>query len=225
MSSPHVLLIEDHAVLAFTLGEAMRAQGIVVSAPPLDSAAIVLETAQALSPDVVLLDLDLGGAIGDGRSLLPALAELDGRVVVFTGIMDWIRIGECLDLGASDFVIKSEPFTTLLAAIEEAAAGGTRLRPSQRERLLDQLHRHRAEQHNRSAVLNRLTACERRVLTGLMQGRKAETIAAECGVAEATVRSQIRGVLTKLGVESQLAAVAVARRAGWDEQKTLARAQ
>jgi DNA-binding NarL/FixJ family response regulator len=225
MTSTHVLLVEDHAVLAFTLGEAMRAQGIIVTAPPLDSEKVVLETARGLAPDVVLLDLDLGGAIGDGRSLLPALSELDSRVVVFTGVMDWIRIGECLELGATDFVIKSEPFTTLLAAIEEAAAGGTRLRPSQRERLLDQLARHRAEERNRLAVLDRLTTCERRVLTGLMQGSKAETIAAECGVAEATVRSQIRGVLMKLGVASQLAAVAVARQAGWDENAALAQAQ
>ena len=225
MTAPHVLLVEDHAVLAFTLGEAMRAQGIVVTAPPLDSPDLVLETARTLSPDVVLLDLDLGGAIGDGRTLLPGLAELDCRIVVFTGVMDWIRIGDCLELGATDFVIKSEPFTTLLAAIEEAAAGGTRLRSSQRERLLDQLHRHRAGERERTALLDQLTVSELRVLAGMMQGSKAEVIAAECGVAEATVRSQIRGVLTKLGVASQLAAVAVARQAGWDEQRALASGQ
>jgi DNA-binding NarL/FixJ family response regulator len=49
----------------------------------------------------------------------------------------------------------------------------------------------------------------------MMAGNLAEGIAAASGLSEATIRSQIRGVLTKLGVGSQLAAVAVARRAGW----------
>jgi DNA-binding NarL/FixJ family response regulator len=53
------------------------------------------------------------------------------------------------------------------------------------------------------------------VLAALMDGQQAETIAASSGLSETTIRSQIRGVLIKLGVGSQLAAVATARRAGW----------
>jgi len=222
MSAHRVMLVEDHAVVAFSVAQALVAQGMVVVQSPLDSAETVLDAARVSSPDVVLLDLDLGGPIGDGRNLVAALAELGCRVIMFTGAMDWIRIGESLELGATDFVIKSEPFPTLLAAVEEAAAGGTRLRSSQRERLLDQLNRHRAEERDRTAMLERLTLSELRVLAGMMQGSKAETIAAQCGVAEATVRSQIRGVLTKLGVSSQIAAVAVARRAGWDQHLAVA---
>jgi len=53
------------------------------------------------------------------------------------------------------------------------------------------------------------------VLDRLIDGEDARAIAVRWTVSEATVRSQIRGVLTKLGVGSQLAAVAVARRARW----------
>lgn len=217
MTRPRILLVEDHSVVAFTLEAALRAQGMDIVAPPLESVESVLSAARDASPDVVLLDLDLGGAIGDARTIIPDLLDIANRIILFTGSMDWIRIGECVEMGVIDFVIKSEPFTTLMTAVAEAAAGGTRLRATQRQRLLDELHRHQRAEQEKRAALNQLTARERCVLSALMQGKQAEVIAADCGVSEATVRSQIRGVLTKLGVASQLAAVATAHRNGWRE--------
>ena len=60
-----------------------------------------------------------------------------------------------------------------------------------------------------------LTQREREVLTELTRGKSVDCIANEWVVSEATVRTQVRGVLTKLDVRSQLAAVAKARSAGW----------
>lgn len=210
-----VLLVDDHSTVSFTLSMALRAEGMRVEVAPLDSVEAVLSCAEDLRPDVVLLDLDLGGSIGDGRELVEPLADLAGHVVIFTGAMDFHRIAECLERGAADFVIKSEPFPTVLAAVTEAASGETRLRPAQRERLLDDLVRHRRERAARLGGFEQLTTREREVLAALMDGQQAETIATASGLSETTIRSQIRGVLTKLGVGSQLAAVAAARRAGW----------
>jgi DNA-binding CsgD family transcriptional regulator len=53
------------------------------------------------------------------------------------------------------------------------------------------------------------------VLAGLAQGQRAESLAAAAVVSEATVRSQIRSVLAKLGVNSQLEAVALVWKVGW----------
>jgi DNA-binding CsgD family transcriptional regulator len=60
-----------------------------------------------------------------------------------------------------------------------------------------------------------LTGREKVVLAELMNGNRAETIAANGCVSISTVRSQIKSILQKLGVNSQLAAVALARQAGW----------
>jgi len=60
-----------------------------------------------------------------------------------------------------------------------------------------------------------LTPREREVLSALAKGQRAEAIASESGVSSATVRSQIRSVLAKLGVNSQLEAVALAWTVGW----------
>jgi len=210
-----VLLVEDHSSVSFTLAIALRAEGMHVEVAPLDTVESVLACADSMRPDVVLLDLDLGGTIGDGRELVARLAEVSGRIVVLTGAMDFHRIAECLELGASDFVIKSEAFPVLVSAITEAAAGVTRLRPAQRERLLGELERHRRDQADRLGALHHLSSRERAVLAAMMDGKQAEVIAATSGLSEATIRSQIRGILTKLGVGSQLAAVAAARKAGW----------
>src|SRR5207248_6808667 len=66
-----------------------------------------------------------------------------------------------------------------------------------------------------TAPFGRLTVRERGVLQRMMDGKTAGEIAAESFVSVATIRSQIRGVLRKLGVHNQLAAVALAQKTGW----------
>jgi two-component system, NarL family, nitrate/nitrite response regulator NarL len=62
---------------------------------------------------------------------------------------------------------------------------------------------------------DRLTPREEEVLSALMRGAKARDICVQSFVSMPTVRSQIRSILTKLGVTSQLAAVALAYQSGW----------
>jgi two-component system, NarL family, nitrate/nitrite response regulator NarL len=70
------------------------------------------------------------------------------------------------------------------------------------------------------AAFEHLTRREREVLIGLMRGATAGEISKENYVSLPTVRSQIRSILCKLGVNSQLAAVAFAYRSGWPFDRT-----
>jgi two-component system nitrate/nitrite response regulator NarL len=72
-----------------------------------------------------------------------------------------------------------------------------------------------APQRQRLAPFEQLTVREHEVLLALTLGHSAEEIAEAHYVSITTVRSHIRSILTKLGVNSQLAAVALAVRAGW----------
>jgi two-component system nitrate/nitrite response regulator NarL len=96
-------------------------------------------------------------------------------------------------------------------SIAELTAGQTVLRPSDRDALVAQAGR-RADA---VAKIRRLSNREREVLVALVDGQSAETIAGNQFVALGTVRSHIRSILRKLEVNSQLAAVATARRAGF----------
>ncbi len=210
-----VLLVEDHELLAQSLGAALTAEGVRVQVAPLTSRGELLDRVGRVRPRLVLLDLDLGPGIGDGADLIAPMTALGAVVLLVTGIEDRNRIAVAVESGAVGFVLKSQPFDELLAAVLAVLDGQAVLGQVERFELLAQLRRHRAENASRRAPFERLTRREQQVLRALADGRTVEVIADEWVVSPATVRTQVRGILTKLGVGTQLAAVAQARRAGW----------
>jgi DNA-binding NarL/FixJ family response regulator len=209
-----LLLVEDHALLTQTMGAALRAEGFDVESPPELSADAVLAHADAVRPDVVLLDLELGSGVS-GVPVIRPLCEQGFEVVVVTGSGDRRVLGECLEAGASGIFLKSRPFAELVDAIMIAMGHGPVTPAAARQQLLRELREGRAADQATAEPFERLTPRERDVLQLLADGMSAEKIAAELFVSLSTVRSQVRAILMKLGVNSQLEAVAMARRAGW----------
>ncbi|MPZ72838.1 MAG: response regulator [Nitriliruptorales bacterium] len=211
-----VLIVEDHELLAQSLVFALRAEGIRAEMLTPDSAEQIVKTAEELRPTVVLLDLDLGGEIGDSVPLIAPLEDIGAQVMMVTGVTDRVRLAKCLEAGATGLIDKSTPFASLVQAVQEVVELGTLVPPAQRHELLGELRRQRAADRERLAPFERLTHREQQVLGGLMDGKSAERIAEEFFVSLATVRSQIRAILLKLDVNSQLAAVALARQSQWE---------
>ncbi len=81
--------------------------------------------------------------------------------------------------------------------------------------MLKAWHSERSHLVDVRARLERLTPRDREVLAQLVRGRTVREIAADGVVAEATVRTQVKAILSKLEVTSQLAAVGVAHYVGW----------
>jgi DNA-binding NarL/FixJ family response regulator len=212
-----VLIVDDHELLAESLRLALDAEGYDVIVPGV-VAADVLAAAQAMPPDVVLLDLDLGVHGGDGAALVEGLAVGGARVVVVSGTPDRLRVAACLESGACGYVSKGAPLEDLIDAVRVAAEGDDVMPDAQRQDLLAELRQARVERRRELAPFAELTGRERFVLAQVIEGRSATEIAMSAYVSEATVRTQIRAVLGKLGVRSQLAAVAAARRAAWSPE-------
>ena len=110
-------------------------------------------------------------------------------------------------------VDKSAPLPTLVELVETIAAGRQPMTPQERRTWLAEQRRLHAALERRAERLARLSPREREVLQALAEGRRAGAIAQAGGVSVATVRSQIRSVLAKLTVGSQLEAVALVREA------------
>ena len=220
--SVSVLVVEDHELLAETLRLALSEEGIPAATVAPTSTADVLAAAGHLHPGVVLLDLDLGEPIGDGSALVQPLVELDSAVLVLTGITEHTRVAVALEAGAVGWLSKTAPFDRFLAVVLDALAGRPVLGDAERFELLALLRRRRAGERRRHAPFMRLSPREQQVLLELADGHGVAAIARRHHVAEATVRTQVRGVLTKLGVRNQLEAVALARDAGWLDRATMA---
>jgi len=210
-----VLVVEDHELVAEALRTALDARGVVTSTVTPCSAASVVEAAARLRPRVALLDLELGHPVGDGVALVAPLVELGCQVLVVTGSTDRARIAGALEAGAVGYRPKSGSLHDLLDAVSRVLAGEPVTTDAQRFELMAALRRHRTAQRERRAPFERLSPVEQDVLHALAEGLSVDEIAAHRRVATSTVRSQVRGILTKLGVGSQLAAVARARAAGW----------
>jgi DNA-binding NarL/FixJ family response regulator len=211
-----VLVVDDHQLVAASLALGLRAEGLAARhEPPAGGVDAVLAAAGA-GPGLVLLDLDLGRDAGgrpvDGVALVEPLCAAGWRVLVLSGTTDRARIGAALAAGAVAAVPKAAPFPHLLAAVR-AALAGREVMPEARRRELVELHeRRRDERAELTAKLDRLTAREREVLAHLAAGRRAQAVADTFVVSLATVRTQIRSIFAKLGVSSQIEAVAMYRK-------------
>lgn len=210
-----VLIVEDHALLGETLRVAMTARGIDVFVAGA-SGARILANAEEHRPHVVLLDLDLGSESPSGLDYIEPLRALGSRVLVLTGKTDRLAWAVAIERGAAGVISKTEPFDRLVAAVEEVDRTGAFGDPAERQLLLHELRVHDRERRRRLQPFDRLTPRESRVLAGLLAGKPPEIMAKEAHVSVATVRSQVQAVFRKLGVNTQLAAVTMAREAGWD---------
>ena len=211
-----VLLVDDHPIVVDALAMSLKLEGLDVEvSPDLDLAQIV-ERAKAAPPDIVLLDLDLGGR--PARPLIRPLTELGARVVMVTGERDPVDLGRCLEEGALGIVSKNVPFARLQEAVLDAVNGRNVMPEGDRLQLLDAVVKWRREEDARRAPFASLTKRERTVMGHLVDGRTADEIAESEFVSLATVRSQIQSILRKLQVNSQLAAVALAKQHGWSPE-------
>lgn len=216
--STRIVIIEDHELFAESLDLALSLEGYDVRRVNLNngeqSAAQMLTAVARQRPRIVLLDLDLG-RFGDGVPLIHPLARAGANVVVVTASVDRARWGECIRYGARKAMPKTRPLNEILSTVRRISQGLPVMGPEEREELLQLWHLQRQEQQDARTRLESLTRREREVLAHLMDGHQVRDIAKLSVVSEATVRTQVKAILAKLQVSSQLAAVGLAHHIGW----------
>ena len=213
MSSGHLLLVDAHPLIALALGSRLAADGPTVDAVgTIDDALAAVERRR---PDLCILDLDLGGD-DDGLALLRQLVADGLAVILLTGSRRTRALGEALRDGALDVLPKTTSPDDIAATVSAILEAGRPVSGARRRaELVDEADRAERDDDERGAPLRRLTARELDVLGGLVDGHSVDEIATGQQVAVSTVRTHVRRILEKLGVNSQLAAVAEAHRCGW----------
>jgi DNA-binding NarL/FixJ family response regulator len=214
-----VLIVEDHALVAIGLQLALSARGWEVEITDGPTAADVIEQARRFQPQCVLLDINLGEGVGSGINLVAPLRATGAEVVMLTAETRRGVLAACLEEGAAGWVGKHTFLDEVVGALNDVLAGTPLVGVTARAAMIDELRIERAGLRRALTPFEQLTMRERDVLAALVDGLSAEEIADTQYVALTTVRSQIRAVLQKLGVRSQLAAVAHANRVGWKPER------
>ena len=214
VEAPRLLLVDDHRLLVETLQASLVQAGFAVSVAPSCLFDEVLAEVDDVRPTLVVLDLDLQGD-GYGYDLIAPIRALGAEVLVLTGTVDRIELARCLEAGALGIASKANGFGGVLDQIRRAAEGESVTPVTDKVQLLADLAAHRRAEDRRIAPFETLSARERDVLRQIVEGQQAAAIAKASFVSLATVRTQIRSILTKLEVTSQVAAVALARQGGW----------
>ena len=197
-----LVLCDDHAVVRAGLRALLGSAGGIEVVGEAGSGPEAVALAERLQPDVVLMDLQLGGDM-DGieatRRITTTLRPAP-HVLVLTTFDTDADITRAIAAGATGYLLKAERPEELFAAIQAAAQGRTALSPPIADRVL---HRMRNPQPA-------LTARELDILGQLAQGLGNREIAKALHVSEATVKTHLGRIYDKLGVDNRAAAVAVA---------------
>ena len=205
-----LLLADDHPVVRAGLS------GMLAAEPDLEVVGEAADGAEAcalaaeLRPDVVLKDLRM--PVMDGATATARLTrELPGiRVLVLTTYDTDADIVRAVEAGASGYLLKDTPRLELAAAVRAAARGETVLAPAAAATLLNRVRTPASPPAG--TVL--LTARETQVLALVARGLTNADIGRELFIGEATVKTHLIRVFTKLDVDDRTAAVTVAMRLG-----------
>jgi len=159
-------------------------------------------------PDVVLMDINLGGMSGIEcvRLLKPQVPE--AQVVMLTVFEDTEKIFSALAAGASGYLLKRMPPAKLLEAIREVHEGGSPMSAPIARKVVQSLQPAPARAETPAGVEINLSPREREVLDGLAEGQAYKQIADHLNVSIHTVRNYIRRIYEKLHVCSRTEAVA-----------------
>ena len=212
-----VLLADDQPLLRMGFRMIVEAQPDMTVAGEAADGQEAVERTAALAPDVVLMDVRMPGTDGIEATRRIVAGGGDARVLILTTFDLDEYAFSALRAGASGFLLKDAPPDDLLSGIRSVASGDAVVAPSVTRRLLD-AYAHRLPDGTtpvtRSSRLDPLTEREREVLLAVARGLANGEIAAQLVVSEATVKTHVGRILTKLGVRDRVQAVILAYETG-----------
>jgi DNA-binding NarL/FixJ family response regulator len=215
-----VVLADDQPLIRAGITMVLNSQeDIVVVAEAVDGPEALTQV-RAQRPDVVLMDVRMPGADGIAvtRTLInEGLTAQNGqpiRVIILTTFHLDEYVHGALRAGASGFLLKDAPPTEITDAIRAVAAGDAWLNPTVTRRLIDKFAAQPEAKGPTPVRMAQLTDREKEVLILLAQGLSNVNVARKLSISEATVKTYLAHVMTKLGVREKAHAVIAAYQSG-----------
>ena len=201
-----VLLVDDHAVVRQGLKLFLGLDPLIEVVGEAANGEEALAEAERLIPDVVIMDLMM--PVMDGITATKHLRRRlpDTEIIALTSTLEEHKVNGAIEAGAISYMLKDASSDTLAEAIHAAARGEVRLHPEAARRLV--------RDFRGGEMRETLTPKETIVLQLIAHGYANKDIARDQDVSEATVKTHVGRVLTKLGLRDRVQAVVVAYESG-----------
>jgi two-component system NarL family response regulator len=196
------MVVDDHPAFRMGLIALIESQPDMVVAAEIGNGLEAVETYRRAQPDVVLMDLRLPGMSGV-EAIIALRKEFPAcRVIVLTTYDNDEDLYRACQSGAFSYLLKDTPTDEIVGTIRAVFAGQQRLSPDVADRLKKRSKR------------EELSLREMDVLQYLVKGRSNKEIGASLFISEDTVKSHMKSLFVKLGVNDRTGAVIVAIRDG-----------
>jgi NarL family two-component system response regulator LiaR len=205
-----VLIVDDHAVVRRGLSALLDTEDDVEVVGEASNGADAVAQAIDKDPDVVLMDLVMPEMDGVEATQRIIEARPATRVLVLTSFGSDDKLFPAVKAGALGYLLKDTSPSELVRAIRGAAEGHSTLTPTIARRLLQEF----SPERDMGVPSEPLTRRETEVLRLVARGFSNDSIAGQLSVSEATVRTHMSNILSKLGLANRTQAALYALREG-----------
>jgi DNA-binding NarL/FixJ family response regulator len=208
-----VLVVDDHDLFRTGLRNLLEEEGVNVVGEA-ENGENAIRLASDLTPDVVIMDLNMPGVGGvETTRRLSSLAPLS-RVVVLTISADDDDVMNAVMAGACGYLLKDSSIQELIAGIRAASEGESLISPQIAAKVLQRLRAQSKDVDAAETIRAELSDRELEVLKLIANGKDNAQIARELFISPKTVKNHISNILMKLQIENRIQAAVYAVRSG-----------
>jgi two-component system response regulator NreC len=202
MAKIRILLTDDHTLFRQGIKTLLSAESDLDIVGEAANGAEAVEKVNELRPDLVLMDIGMPGLSSFEATRQIKKARPDTKVLFLTMYDDEDYLVQCMEVGASGYVLKDSPAPQLLAALRDVYRGGSYLSPRMLSQLVDDF-RSRIKSAHRQPRFATLTAREKEILKFLAEGESVKEIAAGLNLSVKTVEAHKFNLMRKLDIHNK----------------------
>ena len=206
----NLIIADDHPIVRRGLVFFLKTQPDINVAGEASNGNEVVQLAENLQPDVILMDLLMPGINGIEATKKIKTAYPHIRIIILTSFSDQDQVIPAIEAGADGYQLKDVEPDILVQAIREVASGGKSLHPKATDQIVSQFTKKRKE----DTKIDELTTREKEVLVEIANGKSNKEIAASLFITEKTVKTHVSNILAKLELSDRTQAALFAVRMG-----------